>query len=338
MTDQAEQLRPKEHSGELLAAHTLMFVLTALLTATNTAAQEPISVCELLDRRIEFDGKWVAVQGLIEGGSEGSWLEGHCPPLLSQGHEWPGVIALEHRSAMRSDALRFDQDHRALNALKREYIRRTKRGDRDIQVVYHGLFQTHQDLAARVHRFPPDGRVITLGFGHLGFAPAQLIVKSGWIAEWRASQQVCCTSRAVPICEALRDISAYNDRLVTLKAEYRASEERAELFSPDCDSAVAINGTSFVGGISIVTTKMRENLRSPVHFTTSEDVVPLLSRRYKEARNTKSRLILLVTGVIQSVRRPTNDRDRAVATTGFGTMNAYPAQLVVKTIDSTSLE
>jgi hypothetical protein len=141
-----------------------------------------LSVCELLIHRNEFNGKMVSVRGAIEGTNEGAWLRSSqsCKyKLVTRGITWPNVISLEYpnnESPNPEDHANFDVDWNAINTVGVAIPNGFNRKTDQIVKTYVGLFQTYPDLDRRLSS--DKGDALKSGFGHLGGAPARILVKT----------------------------------------------------------------------------------------------------------------------------------------------------------------
>lgn len=163
--------------------HRLTSVFLSILTSfaqTQAERTKPLSVCELIERRVEYAGKMVAVQGEAREG----WLaaSGDCSyKLITEGIEWPNVIYLDYPTPQsRNEASRanFRVHWKAIQAAN-DKVRRSgfdPRTDRLI-ITYVGRFVTYLDLDKRVSPGVPGA--LRLGFGPVGLgAPVQLLIKT----------------------------------------------------------------------------------------------------------------------------------------------------------------
>lgn len=145
------------------------------------AQDSMLSVCDLLDHRLEYDGKTVMVFGRIGQSIEGSYLGGDCGgKLMIDGSEWGYDISLTHVPGETSSAaptlpLGFQWDRAVLVAAIPKGIDTAQlNDDPDCQrrtgwVAVFGRFETKKTF----ERGGADDR--NIGFGHMGAAPAQLI-------------------------------------------------------------------------------------------------------------------------------------------------------------------
>jgi hypothetical protein len=162
--------------------------VVALLVSSGfcmrAAERQPalLSVCELIEHRNEYNGKIVAVRAMLEGTDEGMWLRAFndCKyKLITRGVTWPNAISLEYpknNSKNQADHADFQVDWQVIHTVglaippgfdpKTEVIIKT----------YVGLFQTYADLESRVSPAVPNA--LRLGFGHLGTAPARILLKT----------------------------------------------------------------------------------------------------------------------------------------------------------------
>jgi len=136
----------------------------------------------LIVHRNEFDGKMVAVRGAVEGTDEGAWLRSsqNCKyKLVTRGITWPNVISLEYpnnESTNPADHVDFDVDWEAIYTVGVAVPKGFNRKIDQIVKTYVGLFQTYPDLDSRVSS--DKGDALKAGFGHLGGAPARILVKT----------------------------------------------------------------------------------------------------------------------------------------------------------------
>ena len=141
---------------------------------------EPISVCDVLRDPVKYNGKMIAVRGFLISTDEGHWLNGDCEePLITNGYKWKSAIWPESpssRSALHKVA--FEEDFEAETAMYAVRNREMKdpRHDR-LWVTYIGLLETRQSMDIEVF-VRPNGERQPVGFGHLGGAPAQILIKT----------------------------------------------------------------------------------------------------------------------------------------------------------------
>jgi hypothetical protein len=167
-----------------------LILVVAVVTAVLVRAQEldqllaPMSVCELIAHRVEYNGRVVMVRGEVKQGPHGAWMASlsDCQyKLITEGISWPNEIFLAYpnsRSPLEEFHANFEVDwksvRRAENQLKHsEY-------DPAIDHVvetYVGRFVTYLNLENRVNSPTLGGN--RFGFGPKGLdAPAQLLIKS----------------------------------------------------------------------------------------------------------------------------------------------------------------
>jgi hypothetical protein len=165
-------------------------VLTYLyLPSSGVRAQGPppetgtaLSVCEVLSRPLAFDGRMVTIRGTEEGTDEGAWLVGRdCPGrLVTEGHVWPSVIALTMPDvpvALRVHSVDFEFDFGSEDRAERRLQLLAPAPKECLAFTYTGLFETRRDWS-RAKLVYPNGTWKFAGFGHLGEAPAQILLKS----------------------------------------------------------------------------------------------------------------------------------------------------------------
>lgn len=153
----------------------------ALSWCAQAADGGPLTIWELIQRRLEFNGRMVVVRGAVGVGGHGIWLApvGECTyKLVTKGVPWPNVINLKYptiKSQDPDDRADFNPDWTALRRADREALH----AGHDVRVnhmiaTYTGLFRTFQDLENRVS--PGVAGALRLGFGP--GAPAQLLIKT----------------------------------------------------------------------------------------------------------------------------------------------------------------
>jgi hypothetical protein len=158
-----------------------MWTLTAVVLmtfaftdgATNAGKPVPLSVCELIENRAQYNGRVVAVRGEVKGGAQGPWLQAAgCPyRLFTKGVEWPDKIYLTY--PLNQSEIDWASVVRAGEALKHSSF--NSKADSIIE-TYVGTFVTYDDLGSRVTPYSPGAA--RFGFGPLGDAPAQLLIRS----------------------------------------------------------------------------------------------------------------------------------------------------------------
>jgi hypothetical protein len=160
----------------------LFAVITATAQAPNTSTDrnfEILSVCAVLKDLPKYNGKIIAVRGVVEGSSEGgSILDRHCTVrLVTNGYLWPTAIALELPTTFFSQGtVDFDVDWVALQRVDKQVQQmRFDAASDKLWLTYVGLFETREKLEVGVD---PDGKRWPVGFGHLSRAPGRLIVKT----------------------------------------------------------------------------------------------------------------------------------------------------------------
>lgn len=133
-----------------------MFLSCTLLHAQTE--QPVLSVCDALNQRSVLNGrKAVVIKGELIGTDEGAWLRSMAPcstEIELEGLKWPSAISLEIH-----------------NNIPVPKVRPRAEGEKII-VVLEGEFVTHVPFQRVLY----NGRIIGFGFGHLGAAPAMLVV------------------------------------------------------------------------------------------------------------------------------------------------------------------
>ncbi len=151
-----------------------IFSLVMLLGPCLAAEPEVYSVCQVLDHLQDFNCRLVRVRARLESDVD-TWLAGeNCPNVIQVNRVvFQHLIALRWPSSLLVGCkIGFSEDegsHRWIRAALARY----KMGRDRIDVIVDGVIETRSPLRALATEEP----VRRLGFGHLGMAPAQIIVK-----------------------------------------------------------------------------------------------------------------------------------------------------------------
>jgi len=143
-----------------------------------------ISVCELIARRNEYNGKYVVVRGEVKAGGHGPWLQADSDcnyRLVTRGVEWPNIVFLTFPTSRQGDGepmvpFRADLDsmENSLRFLRRQNF--DSETDRRFE-TYEGIFVTDEDLERRVSPGLPNALRLWFGPSGLG-APGKLIIRT----------------------------------------------------------------------------------------------------------------------------------------------------------------
>ena len=152
----------------------------AMAQGVQPEAPKIVTVCDILSKPLQFNGRMVTIRSRVEGTDEGGWLTGNdCPgALVTDQHTWPSEIALVAWAGLHHPPVDFGFDadsERRANARYKEL--RTRAPDRCIVWTYTGLFETRTNWSESIAVYA-DGTSKLIGFGHGGEAPGQLIIKS----------------------------------------------------------------------------------------------------------------------------------------------------------------
>ena len=170
----------------VLAALGVCLVTTAQADKERRRPLTILTVCEVLSHPLLYDGQLVRVRGRVNGSDEGAWLVGdECPGVFvtNEQHVWPSTIFLATPSSTSSGRTRlhsidFELDPVSERIADSKYRQlRTHIPDKCIAWTYIGLFETRRDWAEAQVVYP-NGTTKIIGFGHLGAAPSQIILKS----------------------------------------------------------------------------------------------------------------------------------------------------------------
>lgn len=157
----------------------LKSVCLVMLIATSGIAQknipdEPfdvVTVCEVLSNRSFYNGKFVALVGLMWSGYHGSSLIAVCPEKIRTGdYFWESAVEMKYDSSSPtafSKGVKVNESvaKRKIRELKARLKTNGENGEDSRWHVVFGRIETKTDLEA--HN----------GYGHLGSAPAQIIYK-----------------------------------------------------------------------------------------------------------------------------------------------------------------
>jgi hypothetical protein len=151
--------------------------------ATTAKDQEipTLTVCEALSDRANYDGKMVRIRDRIIGTEEGtSFSSESCPGILvTDGKVWPSAITwtMPKQKEQILHPVNFDFDWASFERLKAKWeTLRDKAGEACVALTYTGMFEVWSKNKAR--KPYKDGWVEIPGFGHMGGAGAQLVLKS----------------------------------------------------------------------------------------------------------------------------------------------------------------
>lgn len=164
--------------------------LLACLAAADAQTREAprvssvLTVCQVLADPLTYDGHTITLRGPVQGTDEGTWLVGdYCPGVIvTEGHVWPTVVALVAPPlppSLHLHSVDFDYDRESERKMAAKYVQLQKSGipKECIYETFTGLFETRRDWSAAKLVYA-DGTSKFAGFGHLGQAPGQLILRS----------------------------------------------------------------------------------------------------------------------------------------------------------------
>jgi hypothetical protein len=131
------------------------------------------TVCELLANPQQFNGKFLKVRGVVEGGMEGAWLKSaDCPERFYVGeNSLPKAISLSYQSEFGNAPPRNTAHIQRVEQQIREKQRKTKPSV--LMLTYTGVFETRTDWKVVTSG---RGEKHLWGLGHLNAFPAQLVV------------------------------------------------------------------------------------------------------------------------------------------------------------------
>jgi hypothetical protein len=156
------------------------FTLLLGLSAPALAADIPIvTVCEVLNHLAAYQGKTIIVVGRLSGTDEGSWLDQQCEQkLITNGFSWPSTISMTYvrGSTAPPPALpkhfAWNQEMLRKNLAQVQKTTKLRQApERDMWSAQYGRLETRKEFITLQTSSGPMG----YGFGHLNYAPAQLI-------------------------------------------------------------------------------------------------------------------------------------------------------------------
>jgi len=167
----------------LLAALAGAGFLLAQTEDHSPAASHVVTVCEALSAPLKYNGHVVTIRGRVDSTDEGTWLVGDgCPGIfVTAGYAWPSVISVAMPTIpaplrIHQVNFKFDWESRRKVEAKSEELQKSA-PPRCLEFTYSGLFETRVDWSDAKLRYT-NGTWKYAGFGHLGDAPAQLLLKS----------------------------------------------------------------------------------------------------------------------------------------------------------------
>jgi hypothetical protein len=136
-------------------------------------------------------------------------------------------------------------------------------------------------------------------------------------------------TKPVAVCEVTQNLARFDNLNVTLQGEYTVTSE-VYLRSGACHSQVLVDGQRYVGGIALLGSDDSRRLKRPALFRTQDSAFKTLARAWEKARQQRKKLIVTLEGRIDSYPWFIAPRGQEHVRRGFGHLNSFPAQLVVK--------
>jgi hypothetical protein len=136
-----------------------------------------LTVCDALRDPIRYGGQVVIIVGRSVGTSEGSWLDEGCGlKVVIEGRAYPTTISTAYVASRFAPPPQlpkaFTWDKPALQHALDRVKTTTRLGAKQFWAAVYGRLETAPIREIKLG----DGRVATtVGYGHLGAAPAQLI-------------------------------------------------------------------------------------------------------------------------------------------------------------------
>jgi len=149
---------------------------------SGASIPEKVTVCQVLADPLKYNGRLILLGGESFGTDEGSWLTASgCPTqFVTGGHVWPNSIFLQanpnDRNNLHKVDFAYDFGSEAPAYAKAKSLEEKYPG-RKLRWTFEGLLETRTDWESFHARYP-NGTSRYIGFGHLGEAPAQLILKA----------------------------------------------------------------------------------------------------------------------------------------------------------------
>lgn len=161
----------------------LSALLSLCINLTVGAQQQPLSVCEVLQRRAELMGRIVTIRGEVKAGGHGVYLmaEPSCGfKLTTAGQSWRNIVFLDHpnnTSVLETSHAPFEVDLVSVRRAQREALRQGYQSDQDrIFETFTGLLVSFDKLEQQASPGAPIMK--RAGFGAGLDAPAQLLIKT----------------------------------------------------------------------------------------------------------------------------------------------------------------
>jgi hypothetical protein len=160
----------------------LVCILCVVRASLAGPLPEKATVCDVLRDPLKYDGRMILLEGDLYATDEGGWMAASaCPArFVTGGHVWPNSISLQwdpyDKHNLHQVGFIYDEASERRALAKADSLKRKYPGKR-LRWIYEGLLETRRDWAAFLARYP-NGTSQYIGFGHLGEAPAQLIVKA----------------------------------------------------------------------------------------------------------------------------------------------------------------
>lgn len=143
--------------------------------------QRTLSVCDVLSSPMKYNSQFVTIRGVSVGTEEGWWISagktcGASP--TTDGYKWPSMIWVQTVGGPAPNLKpHFHTNQSAITKVDREVrlMHFDPKTDR-IWLTFSGVFETREFTAQDVGK--ADGQWRTAGYGHLGSAPGQLLLKT----------------------------------------------------------------------------------------------------------------------------------------------------------------
>src|SRR3989442_1005661 len=149
-----------------------------------SAAEKPLTVCEILSNLDTYRGKMVTIRGVIVGGHRHGWAlydydqaQRPCPSVMKRGLKWPSSIYLTWPSDPNPEdgPITFEPDLATIEQSLVKIREIQKSDDVWIIATFHGELRARKDIVIFQSE---DGSYYGSGYGPGGQDPAHLVIGS----------------------------------------------------------------------------------------------------------------------------------------------------------------
>lgn len=158
-----------------ISAELMCFIFVNSMICAGQEAPKVQDLCKLLREADRFDGKIVAIRGVLRT-DFGIYGEG-CKQVVIGGSKWPGAIATRYITPYQSPPAGSETliDRKSIEALDERINAAVPRGQVvECKVVVVGILRSRDEKQFYTDKSGQRKRGV--GFGHLGIFPAELLV------------------------------------------------------------------------------------------------------------------------------------------------------------------